>query len=181
MLDQTLSLINPQQARSRRKVELMLQTAMPLLEAGAMPVVMSRGQLRKNREAKQRWLSQAIAELDADEHDTLFKAAGIIRKLRPMRGMRKRSSASERIDPVVWKVAVVAVIGPLMTQVDSTVVNVSLSTISQALGASIATAQWLVSGYLLAMAPMLPLNGWRVDRTNDDCSGNDSRSGKPVR
>jgi DNA-binding MarR family transcriptional regulator len=39
-------------------------------------------QLRKTtREAKQMWLSQAIAELDADERETLFKAADIIRKL----------------------------------------------------------------------------------------------------
>lgn len=36
---------------------------------------------KKNREAKQMWLSQAIAELDADERATLFKAADIIRKL----------------------------------------------------------------------------------------------------
>src|ERR1700722_7304608 len=39
-------------------------------------------QLRnKNREAKQMWLSQAIAELDGKERDTLFKAAGIIKGL----------------------------------------------------------------------------------------------------
>ena len=39
-------------------------------------------QLRnKNREAKQMWLSQAIAELDGEERDTLFKAAGIIKGL----------------------------------------------------------------------------------------------------
>lgn len=36
---------------------------------------------KKNREAKQMWLSQVIAELDAEERDTLFKAAGIIKKL----------------------------------------------------------------------------------------------------
>ena len=36
---------------------------------------------KKNREAKQMWLSQVIAELDAQERDTLFKAAGIIKKL----------------------------------------------------------------------------------------------------
>jgi DNA-binding MarR family transcriptional regulator len=36
---------------------------------------------KKNREAKQMWLSQALAELDADERDTLFKAADIIKKL----------------------------------------------------------------------------------------------------
>lgn len=36
---------------------------------------------KKNREAKQMWLSQAIAALDAEERDTLFRAADIIRKL----------------------------------------------------------------------------------------------------
>jgi len=74
------------------------------------------------------------------------------------------ASAPRGIGSSVWKVAVVAVIGPFMTQLDSTVVNVSLSTISHTLDASIATAQWVVSGYLLAMALMLPLNGWFVDR-----------------
>lgn len=74
------------------------------------------------------------------------------------------AGTSSRIDPSIWKVAIVVLIGPFMTQVDATVVNVSLSTIGQALHASIATAQWVVSAYLLAMALMLPLNGWLVDR-----------------
>lgn len=77
--------------------------------------------------------------------------------------MKKSANAPGGIDPSVWKVALVAVIGPFMTQLDSTVVNVSLSTISHTLDSSIATAQWIISGYLLAMALMLPLNGWLVD------------------
>jgi DNA-binding MarR family transcriptional regulator len=36
---------------------------------------------RKTREAKQMWLSQVISELDAEEQDTLFKAAAIIKRL----------------------------------------------------------------------------------------------------
>jgi len=76
----------------------------------------------------------------------------------------KHASVSDGISPSVWKVAIVAVIGPFMTQIDSTVVNVSLSTISHTLASPIATAQWIVSGYLLAMTLMLPLNGWLVDR-----------------
>jgi EmrB/QacA subfamily drug resistance transporter len=81
-----------------------------------------------------------------------------------MKETSRNQDASRGIDSTVWKVAIVAVIGPFMTQIDSTVVNVSLSTISHALDASIDTAQWIVSGYLLAMALMLPLNGWLVDR-----------------
>lgn len=68
------------------------------------------------------------------------------------------------IDPRVWKVALVVSIGSFMAQMDSTLVNVSLSNISRTLGAPIAATQWIVSGYLLAMALMLPLNGWLVDR-----------------
>ena len=73
-------------------------------------------------------------------------------------------AAADRIDPRVWRVAAVVFIGPFMAQLDSTVVNVSLSTIRQDLHAATAAAQWIVSGYLLALALMLPLNGWLVDR-----------------
>src|SRR5580698_10293414 len=71
---------------------------------------------------------------------------------------------SSRIDPAVWRVASVVFLGPLMTQMDSTVVNVSLATIRQELHSSIDSAQWIISGYLLALALMLPLNAWLVDR-----------------
>lgn len=73
-------------------------------------------------------------------------------------------SSSEGLDPRVWRVAAVAFVGPFMTQIDSTVVNVSLSTIRAELHSSLATAQWIVTGYLLALALMLPINGWLVDR-----------------
>ncbi|HTR06898.1 MAG TPA: DHA2 family efflux MFS transporter permease subunit, partial [Paraburkholderia sp.] len=81
-----------------------------------------------------------------------------------MNEMREHAGPSSRIDPSVWKVAVVVSIGSFMAQMDSTLVNVSLSTLGHALDSPIATAQWIVSGYLLAMALMLPLNGWLVDR-----------------
>jgi EmrB/QacA subfamily drug resistance transporter len=71
---------------------------------------------------------------------------------------------TDTLDPRVWRVAAVVFVGPFMTQIDSTVVNVSLSSIGDALHATIATTQWVISGYLLALALMLPLNGWFVDR-----------------
>jgi DNA-binding MarR family transcriptional regulator len=36
---------------------------------------------KKNREAKQMWLSKVIAGLDAGERETLFSAAGIIKRI----------------------------------------------------------------------------------------------------
>jgi EmrB/QacA subfamily drug resistance transporter len=76
----------------------------------------------------------------------------------------KRGAVGGTIDWTVWKVAMVATIGPFMAQLDSTVVNVSLSTIARNFDSPVATVQWIVSGYLLAMTLMLPLNGWLVDR-----------------
>ena len=58
----------------------------------------------------------------------------------------------------------VVLLGPFMSQIDSTVVNVSLSAIRDDLHSSTESAQWIVSAYLLALALMLPLNGWLVDR-----------------
>ncbi|OZI67297.1 MFS transporter [Bordetella genomosp. 11] len=55
-------------------------------------------------------------------------------------------------------------LAPLMAQLDSTVVNVSLSTLASELNTSLTTIQWVSSGYLLALALTLPLTGWLVDR-----------------
>jgi len=71
---------------------------------------------------------------------------------------------SERLEPGAWKIIAVVILGPFMSQMDSTIVNVSLSVIKQELHSSIASAQWVVSGYLLALALMLPLNSWLVAR-----------------
>jgi EmrB/QacA subfamily drug resistance transporter len=71
---------------------------------------------------------------------------------------------SSSLSPKVWRALAVVTLGPFMTHMDSTIVNVSLSSIGQDLNTSITTTQWVVSGYLLALAIMLPLNGWLVDR-----------------
>jgi EmrB/QacA subfamily drug resistance transporter len=69
-----------------------------------------------------------------------------------------------KLDPAAFRVIAVVLLGPFMSQMDSTVVNVSLSAIRDDLHSSTESAQWIVSGYLLALALMLPLNGWLVDR-----------------
>src|ERR1700735_4601478 len=71
---------------------------------------------------------------------------------------------SGRLDPVVCKITSVAVIGSFLSQLDATVVNVSLSTLAVELHSSLTAIQWVTSGYLLALALMLPLNGWLVER-----------------
>ncbi|MFT4112910.1 DHA2 family efflux MFS transporter permease subunit [Silvibacterium sp.] len=80
----------------------------------------------------------------------------------PLSAAKGRSPAA--IPAQVWKVASVAILGSLMAQMDATVVNVSLSSLAVSLHSSLSAMQWIISGYLLALALMLPLNGWLVER-----------------
>ena len=70
----------------------------------------------------------------------------------------------DRLNPGVWKTVSVAVLGSFLAQLDATVVNVSLGSLAVELHSSLQTIQWVTSGYLLALALMLPLNGWLVER-----------------
>jgi EmrB/QacA subfamily drug resistance transporter len=74
------------------------------------------------------------------------------------------SGESDRLDPAIWKITSVVVLGSFLAQLDATVVNVSLSTLAVELHSSLTAIQWVTSGYLLALTLMLPLNGWLVDR-----------------
>jgi EmrB/QacA subfamily drug resistance transporter len=72
--------------------------------------------------------------------------------------------AAERLPAGIWKIATVAILGSLLAQLDATVVNVSLPTLAVELHSTLSTIQWVTSGYLLALALMLPMNSWLVDR-----------------
>ena len=74
-------------------------------------------------------------------------------------GSRSVQCAEIKIDSSVWKVAIVAVIGPFMTQVDSTVVNVAAPPIARDFHASSAGLEWILSGYPLAISVGLILGG----------------------
>jgi EmrB/QacA subfamily drug resistance transporter len=69
-----------------------------------------------------------------------------------------------RADPHLWRISSVAVLGSFLSQMDATVVNVSLSSLALELHTTPSSIQWVTSGYLLALALTLPLSGWLVDR-----------------
>ena len=72
--------------------------------------------------------------------------------------------ARQPVDRDVLRVAYVAVFTGLLATLDSTIVSVALNSISRDLHASLSTAQWAATGYLLALALSLPISGWLVDR-----------------
>ena len=56
------------------------------------------------------------------------------------------------------------VLGSFMVILDNTVVNVALPTLGRVLGTDLSLLQWVISGYMLAQAAVIPLSGWLSDR-----------------
>jgi EmrB/QacA subfamily drug resistance transporter len=56
------------------------------------------------------------------------------------------------------------VIGGAAPLLDTTIVSVALDALGRSFDADLATIQWTMSGYLLAMATVTPATGWAVDR-----------------
>jgi EmrB/QacA subfamily drug resistance transporter len=72
--------------------------------------------------------------------------------------------ATDRIEPYVWKIAGVVILGMMMSILDTTIVNVALDTLGRDLHSTIAQIQWVATGYLLALAAVIPLTGWAARR-----------------
>jgi EmrB/QacA subfamily drug resistance transporter len=73
-------------------------------------------------------------------------------------------SQAGRLDRRVLVVSGVVILGSFMSILDSTIVNVALATLSRELGSPLHTIQWVASGYLVALAVVIPLTGWASER-----------------
>lgn len=73
-------------------------------------------------------------------------------------------AGEEGIDPHLRKLAVVVLLGAIMTVLDSTIVNVAVAALGRDFGTSLSTIQWVVTGYTLALSMAIPLTGWSVER-----------------
>jgi EmrB/QacA subfamily drug resistance transporter len=56
------------------------------------------------------------------------------------------------------------VLGSIMSILDTTIVNVALATLSHDLHCTITQVQWVVTGYMLALAAVIPVSGWASRR-----------------
>jgi EmrB/QacA subfamily drug resistance transporter len=74
------------------------------------------------------------------------------------------SSPDQGLDRGVLAVAGVVVLGAVMSILDVTVVNVAINTLAAEFDTTLATIQWVATGYTLALATVIPLSGWAADR-----------------
>jgi EmrB/QacA subfamily drug resistance transporter len=62
------------------------------------------------------------------------------------------------------RVAVVVILGAIMSVLDTTIVNVALHDLTHDLHTSLSSIQWVITGYLLSLAAVIPITGWAVRR-----------------
>jgi EmrB/QacA subfamily drug resistance transporter len=74
------------------------------------------------------------------------------------------TAAGSRIEARVWRISAVVILGSIMSILDTTIVNVALATLGRDLHSSIAEIQWVVTGYMLALAAVIPVSGWTAER-----------------
>jgi EmrB/QacA subfamily drug resistance transporter len=75
-----------------------------------------------------------------------------------------RPGSGERLGRDILVLGGVFVLGSIMTVLDLTIVNVAIPTLGRAFDASIASIQWVITGYMLAFASVIPLTGWASER-----------------
>ncbi|MDA0181734.1 DHA2 family efflux MFS transporter permease subunit [Solirubrobacter phytolaccae] len=68
------------------------------------------------------------------------------------------------LDRALLRLASVVVLGTIMSILDTTIVNVAIETLARDLDASLTSIQWVSTGYLLALATVIPLTGWAMER-----------------
>ncbi len=78
--------------------------------------------------------------------------------------MARSEANAFSLTPEVRRTSTVVVLGSIMSILDTTIVAVALATLGRDFHVSVTTIQWVATGYLLALAMVIPITGWAVDR-----------------
>jgi len=74
------------------------------------------------------------------------------------------AAAGGKLDRGIIIISSVVVVGAIMSILDTTIVNVALATLGRELHSSLSTIQWVSTGYLVALAMVIPMTGWASER-----------------
>jgi EmrB/QacA subfamily drug resistance transporter len=79
--------------------------------------------------------------------------------------MNPSSGSTDKLfDRRLIEISSVVILGIIMSILDTTIVNVAIDTLARDFDTSLSTIQWVSTGYLLALATVIPLTGWAADR-----------------
>jgi EmrB/QacA subfamily drug resistance transporter len=74
------------------------------------------------------------------------------------------AAPTKTFTPKLIRLSAVVILGVVMTILDTTIVNVAIHTLGDDFHASVATIQWVATGYLLALSLVIPITGWAMER-----------------
>jgi EmrB/QacA subfamily drug resistance transporter len=66
--------------------------------------------------------------------------------------------------PALKRLSVVVILGAVLTILDTTIVNVAIDTLGRDFHVTVATIQWVATGYMLALSLVIPTTGWAIER-----------------
>ena len=62
------------------------------------------------------------------------------------------------------KLSVILLVGAMAVVFDTTIVNVAVATLGRDMHVGVATTQWVITAYVLALAMVIPISGWAMAR-----------------
>lgn len=75
---------------------------------------------------------------------------------------KKQDKLPKEITCAAWAIAMAA-IAPML---DTTMVNIGINQFGQDFHTSLEIIQWVITGYVLALAVAVPVSGWLMDKFN---------------
>ncbi len=69
-----------------------------------------------------------------------------------------------RLTPELIRLGAIVSLGAIMMQLDITMTNVATNTLLREFAVPLTTLQWVGTGYLIAMATVIPIGGWAMER-----------------
>ena len=82
----------------------------------------------------------------------------------PVRHAGDAEPVREPLDPALIRLIVVLLTGAIPSLLDTSIVNVAVATIGRDLHTTVPVIQWVITGYLLSFAMVIPLSGWALAR-----------------
>ncbi len=68
------------------------------------------------------------------------------------------------LDRATKGILTIVILGGFMTILDTTIVNIALESLRRDLHTTLRGVQWVITGYILSIAAMIPLTGWAARR-----------------
>jgi MFS family permease len=82
----------------------------------------------------------------------------------------REARQGQKLEPLGWplvRLALVLVLGAIAPLLDTTVASVALHTLADQFHVGVSSVQWVTTGYLLALAMVIPVSGWATERFGD--------------